>query len=68
MMLYYKENKFSTKKEVKTLHSRLDSKDFISVIDGSIKGNLNKVVLDSEEKKDLPATENGAGTSLHMPL
>lgn len=59
MMLYYKENELSTKKEVKILHSRLDSKDYISVIDGSIKDKLNKIVLDSEEKKDLPATESG---------
>ena len=59
MMLYYKENELSTKKEVKILHSRLDSKDFISVIDGSIRDKLNKIVLDSEEKKDLPATESG---------
>ena len=59
MMLYYKENELSTKKEVKILHSRLDSKDFISVIDGSIKGKLNKIVLDSEQRKDLPATESG---------
>jgi len=59
MMLYYKENELSTKKEVKILHSRLDSKDFISVIDGSIKDKLSKVVLDSEEKKDLPATDSG---------
>ena len=59
MMLYYKENELSTKKEVKILHSRLDSKDFISVIDGSIKSKLDRIVLDSEEKKDLPATESG---------
>lgn len=59
MMLYYKENELSTKKEVKILHSRLDSKDFLSVIDGSIKNKLNKIVLDSEEKKDVPATESG---------
>lgn len=59
MMLYYKENELSTKKEVKILHSRLDSKDFISVIDGSIRSKLDKIVLDSEEKKDLPATESG---------
>lgn len=59
MMLYYKENELSTKKEVKILHSRLDSKDFISVIDGTIRGKLDKIVLDSEEKKDLPATGSG---------
>lgn len=59
MMLYYKENELSTKKEVKILHSRLDSKDFISVIDGTIRTKLDKIVLDSEEKKDLPATESG---------
>ncbi len=59
MMLYYKENELSTKKEVKILHSRLDSKDFISVIDGSIKDKLDKIVLDSEEKKGLPVTESG---------
>lgn len=59
MMLYYKENELSTKKEVKIRHSRLDSKDFITVIDGSIKKELNNVILDSEEKKDLKATESG---------
>ena len=59
MMLYYKENELSTKKEVKILHSRLDSKDFISVIDGSIRSKLDKIVLDSEKKKDIPATESG---------
>ena len=52
MMLYYKENELSTKKEVKILHSRLDSNDYISVIDGSIRNKLDKIVLDNEEKKD----------------
>lgn len=31
MMLYYKENELSPKKFVKIIHSRLDSKDFVSV-------------------------------------
>lgn len=59
MMLYYKENELSTKKEIKIQHSRLDSKDYLSVIDGSINNKLDNIVLDSEKKKDLPATESG---------
>ena len=59
MMLYYKENDLSTKKEAKICHSRLDSKDFNSVIDGSIRDMLDNVVLDSEERKGHPATNSG---------
>lgn len=57
-MLYYKENPLSPEKFVKIIHSRLDSKDYTSVINGDVEKIVDSIVLDSEASKGNPATES----------
>lgn len=57
-ILFYKERMLSDEKEVKIMHSMLDSPDYKRVINGELKDKLDEIILESESKGKKSASSN----------